>query len=144
MSDLELFELVLTVRDAEASGRFYAEVVGLEPIGDFGLGWASFWVGDKAGNRWLGLRQGTLLYEEHSPLPEGNRFGPVHFAFKLPESEMEKALERLRAHGVEVLGPERWGPGRFEGTSYYFYDLDANMLEFWFPSRAPGPSPERV
>lgn len=133
MAKPQMFELVLTVRDAQAATAFYRDAVGLEPIGDFGPGWGSFWVGDKAENRWLGLREGSLMFEEHSPLPEGRRFGPVHYAFKLPEAQKEAALERLRAHGVEVLGPEHWGPGRFEGTSYYFYDLDANLLEFWFP-----------
>ncbi|MBA3726137.1 MAG: VOC family protein [Armatimonadetes bacterium] len=129
----DLFELVLCVKDVDVAAAFYREVVGLEPISRPGNGWASFWAGEKNENRWLGLRQGSLLYEQHSPLPEGHRFGPVHYAFKLPASEFDATLERLRAHDITVYGPENWEPGRFEGSSYYFYDPDANLLEVWFP-----------
>src|SRR5438309_10898803 len=90
----ELFELVLCVRDVEKSARFYREVVSLEPIREPGDGWASFWAGRKEDNRWLGLREGTLLYEEHSPRAEGQRFGPVHFALKLPDSARASTLDR--------------------------------------------------
>lgn len=130
----ELFELVLCVKDAEASARFYREVVGLEPINPLSDGWGSFWVGPKEENRWLGIRQGPLLFEEHSPLPEGARFGPVHFALKVNESDIEAALARLKQHQIEILGPKEWPSGRFLGRSYYFYDPDHNLVEFWVPS----------
>ena len=133
MATAELFEIVLKVRDVEVAAAFYREVVGLEPIKGPDNGWASFWAGDKAANRWLGLRQGTLLYEEHSPLPPDRRFGPVHYALKVSLHERESALERLRSHGVTVYGPAEWEPGRFTGVSYYFYDTDNNLVEYWFP-----------
>ena len=130
----ELFEIVLVVRDVGKSAAFYREAVGLEPINPPGDGWASFWVGAKEDNKWLGLRQGHLLFEEDSPRPEGHRFGPVHFALKLPESDLQIALDRLKANGIKVLGPQEWKSGRFKGVSYYFYDPDDNLVEFWFPA----------
>jgi catechol 2,3-dioxygenase-like lactoylglutathione lyase family enzyme len=133
MAAPDLFELVLCTRDVEVAAAFYRDVVGLEPINEPSNGWAAFWAGDKNENRWLGLRNGYLLHEEHSPLPEGQRFGPAHFALKLPASELDRTLERLKAHEVPVFGPQKWAQGRFEGCSYYFYDPDANLVEFWFP-----------
>lgn len=133
MPTAELFEIVLVVKDIAQSARFYRDAVGLEPINDPSDEWASFWVGDKGDNKWLGLRKGTLLFEEHSPRPEGKRFGPVHFALKLPDRERATALERLKSHGVTILGPQEWPSGRFQGCSFYFYDPDDNLVEFWFP-----------
>jgi len=130
----ELFEIVLCVRDIDVAARFYREAVGLEPINLPGDGWASFWVGAKEDNKWLGLRHGHLLFEEFSPRAEGKRFGPVHFALKLDASDRDAALQRLKDHGVNVLGPQEWKSGRFQGASYYFYDPDDNLVEYWFPA----------
>ena len=128
-----LFELVLCVKDVDLAAEFYREAVGLEPINPPGDGWASFWVGPKEENKWLGLRQGALLFEERSPRPQGKRFGPVHFALKLDDSDKDAAIKRLTDHGVQVLGPQEWKTGRFKGVSYYFYDPDDNLVEFWIP-----------
>lgn len=134
MAPPTLIELVLCVQDVRKAARFYREVVGLEPIKEPSDGWASFWAGEKETNAWIGLRKGTLLYEEHSPFPEGERFGRVHYAMRVPTEQRELVLARLESNGVEVYGPEVWEPGRFEGASYYFYDPDGNLLEFWFPA----------
>ena len=133
MSTPDMFELVLRVKDASVAAKFYREVVGLEQMHDPDQGWASFWAGDKKDNRWLGLTEGALFFEEHSPRPEGQRFGPVHYAFKLRDSQKEASLQRLKSNGVPVYGPHVWESGRMEGASYYFYDPDDNLLEFWFP-----------
>ncbi|MFL5327386.1 MAG: VOC family protein [Gemmataceae bacterium] len=129
----ELFEIVLCVRDVDIAATFYRDAVGLEPINPPGDGWASFWVGPEEDNKWLGLRSGHLLFEEHSPRPEGQRFGPVHFALKLQANERDAALDRLKAFGITVLGPKEWLGGRFAGASFYFYDPDDNLVELWIP-----------
>lgn len=136
-----LFEIVLVVADVAAAAAFYRDAVGLEPIKAANDEWASFWLDDPATNAWLGLRKGPLLFEEHSRLPAGRRFGPVHFALRVPASEKDAALARLRGHGIEVHGPQRWGPGRFEGASYYFHDPDQNLVEYWFPGTPGGETP---
>lgn len=134
MNPPTLFELVLCVSDVPKAAQFYREVVGLEPIEEPTDEWASFRAGARETNAWIGLRKGKLLFEEHSPFPEGERFGRVHYALRMPSDQLEPTLARLRKFGVAVLGPHVWEPGRFEGVSYYFYDPDGNLLEFWFPA----------
>jgi catechol 2,3-dioxygenase-like lactoylglutathione lyase family enzyme len=79
----------------------------------------------------IALHRGSLLFEEHSPLPEGERFGRVHFAFEIARDELDEAVERVRDAGVEVYGPMEFD--WMQASSYYFYDPDANLLEFWSP-----------
>ena len=77
------------------------------------------------------LASRPALFEEHSPLPEGERFGRVHFAFEVARDDIDAAVGRVRKAGVEVHGPVEleWMNAR----SYYFYDPDGNLLEFWSP-----------
>jgi catechol 2,3-dioxygenase-like lactoylglutathione lyase family enzyme len=72
-----------------------------------------------------------LMFEEHSPFPEGERFGCVHFAFDVAPDDLEAAVARVRDAGVDVYGAVEldWMNAR----SYYFYDPDGNLLEFWSP-----------
>ena len=126
-----LAEIVLVVGDVERSARFYGEVVGLTPETPAGDGWAWFWAGEPGRTQRLALHRGPLLFEEHSPLPEGRRWGRVHYAFVVPYEKLEAAVEHVRANGVEVYGPTYFD--WMGATSYYFYDPDGNLLEFWSP-----------
>lgn len=128
-----LVEIVLVVDDVESSARFYGEVVGLTPETPSGDGWAWFWAGEPGRTQRLALSKGPLLFEERSPLPEGERWGRVHYAFLVPHEKLEAAVEHVRGSGVEVYGPTYFGWMR--ATSYYFYDPDGNLLEFWSPER---------
>ena len=125
-------EIVLIVRDVQASARFYREVVGLEPRTPADDAWAWFWAGEPGRAQSLALHKGALLFEEHSPLPEGERWGQVHFALDVPREKLEDAVEHVRSYGVEVYGPTEfeW----MQARSYYFYDPDGNLLEFWSAS----------
>jgi len=126
-----LAELVLLVEDVIVSARFYREVVGLTPETEPNQEWAWFVVGATERRQRIALHKGRLLFEEHSPHPEGERFGHVHFALEVPRARLAEAVEHLRANAVEVYGPTRleW----MRATSYYFYDPDGNLLEFWSP-----------
>jgi catechol 2,3-dioxygenase len=126
-----LAELVLVVGDVRASAAFYADVVGLAPRTEADDDWAWFWAGEPGRAQSVALHKGPLLFEEHSPLPPGERFGRVHFAFDVAREELESAVDRVRNAGVEVYGPTdfEWMRAR----SYYFYDLDGNLVEFWSP-----------
>lgn len=128
MSSMQLSELVLIVRDVPKACAFYRDIVGLKLEGQPTEDWAWFLIGDADPPQRLALTTGPLLFEEHSRLPEGNRFGPVHFAFRVDRSELDARVQRLRQHSVEVFGPQRleW----MNATSYYFYDPDQNQLEF--------------
>jgi len=131
MSSLGLAELVLIVKDVPASARFYEDVVGLTLENEPSEEWAWFWAGKQGARQRVALHRGPLLFEEHSPYPEGERFGRVHFAFEVARDELDAAAGRVRKAGVEVHGPVEleWMNAR----SYYFYDPDGNLLEFWSP-----------
>ncbi len=126
-----LSELVLIVADLARAAQFYRDVVGLtlaRPITDE---WAWFWSGEPESSAYLALHRGTLLFEEKSPLPAGQRFGRAHFAFRVARDELLARVARLRSAGVEVLGPVAlpW----MNADSIYFYDPDANLVEYWTP-----------
>ncbi len=129
-----LAELVLIVEDVRQAAAFYRDVVGLAPETEADEAWAWFWVDAPGGAQRLALHRGPLLFEEHSPLPEGARWGPIHFALNVPHERLAEAVAHVRSHGVPVYGPVDldWMHAR----SYYFYDPDANLVEFWSPDPA--------
>lgn len=131
MSSRGFAEIVLVVEDVPRAARFYEEVVGLTSRTEANDEWAWFWAGMPGMAQSLALRRGPLLFEEHSPLPEGERFGRVHYAFEVAHDDLDKAVARVRSAGVEVFGPVDFDWMR--ARSYYFYDPDGNLLEFWSP-----------
>lgn len=133
MMSAGIHEIVLVVKDIAKAARFYRDVIGLTLRGEPSEEWASFATVSLENPQWLGLRKGSLLYEEYSPRPQGERFGPVHFALQALDSSPEGFLEKARSHGVKVHGPEAW-KGRMKGKSYYCYDPDDNLVEYWFPA----------
>ncbi len=137
MSSRGFAELVLIVEDVPAAARFYKDVVGLTLEHETSDEWAWFWAGEPGTPQRIALHRGTLLFEEHSPFPEGERFGRVHFAFEVAREDLDESLERVRSAGVEVYGPVDFD--WMQARSYYFYDLDGNLLEFWSPSLADAP-----
>jgi catechol 2,3-dioxygenase-like lactoylglutathione lyase family enzyme len=124
-------EIVLVVADVRAAARFYRDVVGLAPETEAGDEWAWFWAGEPGRAQRIALHKGSLLFEEHSPLPAGERWGQVHYAFEVPRDNLEAAVEHVRRQGVEVYGPTDFA--WMKARSYYFFDLDGNLLEFWSP-----------
>jgi catechol 2,3-dioxygenase-like lactoylglutathione lyase family enzyme len=132
MSSRGFAELVLIVDDVPKAARFYRDVVGLEPEHETGDEWAWFWAGTPGDTQRIALHRGSLLFEEHSPYPEGERFGRVHFAFDVAREDLDAAVQRVRDAGVEVYGPVEFD-APFNACSYYFYDPDGNLLEFFSP-----------
>ena len=47
----------------------------------------------------------------------------------MPRNRLETAVEHVEGKGVEVYGPTHFD--WMNATSYYFYDPDGNLLEFW-------------
>jgi catechol 2,3-dioxygenase-like lactoylglutathione lyase family enzyme len=131
LSSRGLSELVLIVQDVPKASRFYQEVVGLELEQEPSDDWAWFWAGKVGDPQRIALHNGSLLFEEHSPFPEGHRFGTVHFALDVAPEDLDASVERVRAAGVEVYGPVEFD--WMNARSYYFYDPDGNLLEFWSP-----------
>ncbi len=122
-------EIVLVVEHVDGAARFYEEVVGLVPEKGADEEWAWFWAGVPGKAHQVALRKGPLLFEEHSPRPEGERWGQVHLAFEVPRDKLPDAVEHVQGEGLEVFGPVRleW----MGADSYYFYDPDGNLLEWW-------------
>jgi len=124
-------EIVLIVKDFTAAARFYRDVVGLELEIEPSEDWAWFLIGAEGRRQRLALHRGALLFEEHSPRPVGIRFGAVHFTLEVSPERLEDAATHLRSHGVDVYGPTRFD--WMNAKSYYFFDLDGNLVEFWAP-----------
>ena len=132
MFSVGLAEIVLIVKDVRAAARFYRDVVGLVPETEANEEWAWFWAGEPGHAQRVAVHKGSLLFEDQSPLPGGERWGQVHYAFNVPHEKLESAVEHVRAKDIEVYGPTNflW----MNAVAYYFYDLDGNLLEFWSPS----------
>jgi catechol 2,3-dioxygenase-like lactoylglutathione lyase family enzyme len=115
-----LSELVLEVADLEAARRFYGEVLGLEEtrLGERRDDRLWYLVGD-------GARLG--LWTPQVGIAGGRGGAHVHFAFAVPDSEIEAIHRRIVAAGAEVEGPLQLGPGR----AIYVTDPDGNVVEFW-------------
>jgi len=133
MASAGIHEIVLVVSDIHRAVRFYRDVVGLTLRDEPTEVWASFATISLEDPQWLGLRKGELLFEEHSPRPAGQRFGPVHFALRSRERSPEAFLQRAREHGSIIYGPQEWTQ-RMRGISYYCYDPDDNLFEYWYPA----------
>ena len=91
-----LAELVLIVEDVPRAADFYREVVGLEPESPADEEWAWFFAGAADRSQRIALHKGSLLFEEHSPHPEGQRFGNVHFALEVPRGRLDEAVAHVR------------------------------------------------
>ena len=129
-----LAEIVLIVNDVRAAARFYRDIVGLAPENEADDAWAWFWADAPGQAQRVALHKGTLLFEDQSPLPAGERWGQVHYAFNVPRERLAAAVDHVRNHDVEVYGPVHFD--WMNATSYYFYDPDGNLLEFWSPDPA--------
>ena len=113
-------ELVLEVSDLDRARAFYRDGLGFEEtlFGEGAEGRYWYLVGDSA-------RLG--IWTEQVGLAGGRGGAHVHFAFHLPDKEIDTLLERLIDAGAEVEGPVQLGPGR----AIYVTDPDGNVVEFW-------------
>ncbi|HEX6228466.1 MAG TPA: VOC family protein [Solirubrobacterales bacterium] len=113
-------ELVLEVSDLDAARAFYRDLLGFEET-LYGEGRDDrYWylVGDSA-------RLG--LWTPQTGIAGGRGGAHVHFAFHLPDAEIDAMLERLSEADAAVEGPIQLGPGR----AIYLTDPDGNVVEFW-------------
>ena len=113
-------ELVLEVSDLDAARRFYRDVLGFEETlyGEGAEGRYWYLVGDTA-------RLG--LWTQQVGLAGGRGGEHVHYAFSVPDGEIDRLRERIEGAGAEVEGPIQLGPGR----AIYVTDPDGNVVEFW-------------
>ena len=133
MYSTALAEIVLVVKNLKTSTDFYRKVVGLKlrPEGT-NPKWSWFYAGEPSAGQSLALTtHRPLLFEEKSPLPPDRRWGPIHYALNVPRQNLDRAVQNVRSHKVEVYGPVEFD--WMHAAAYYFYDPDGNLVEFWSP-----------
>jgi catechol-2,3-dioxygenase len=111
-------ELTLQARDMAALERFYTDAVGLEVLA-------------REDDRiWLAAgecsRLGLWAPGEKEFGDEGGAH--VHFAFSAAPGRLDALVERLRANGADVRGPEEHDGG---DRSIYVEDPEGNVMEVW-------------
>lgn len=112
--------LTLPTRDVQRSLAFFAHVLGWRPI-------------ERPGNisrkaAWLEIAPGQELHllevPDFAPSAYEREFGR-HVAFAVPLSGFDELQRRLRAHGAELILPER--PTPFQ--RFFFRDPDGYVFE---------------
>ena len=112
----------IPVSDIAKSTQFYTEVVGCKHLSTVPSGQMAFL--DAAGTC-------LILVERNPPInPVAENHGGVHHAFAIAHEDYEKALDHLRAHGVEITFEEDRQGGVLNGPRAYFHDPDGTVLEF--------------
>jgi catechol-2,3-dioxygenase len=111
-------EVTLETRNLARLERFYVDGFGLEVLAR------------ESDRVWLaaGARARLGLWA-----PGRKEFGDrggrhVHFAFSAAPGGLDALVERLRAHGADVRGPERHSGG---DRSLYVTDPEGNVVEVW-------------
>lgn len=123
---LGVVETSLYVDDLDRAARFYAGVLGLEPIGREAGRHAFFRAG--AQDVLLLFHAAQTLQGEH--LPAHGTTGPGHCALGIAAGSADAWRARLAAHGVAVEHEEVWPRG---GRSLYFRDPAGNSVELVTP-----------
>ena len=113
---------IVPVRDAEASVRFYTEVLGLEADGKDG----PFWV--------IRVTSDTMLL-----LAPWGTDGGQHLAFAMAPDEFDAAFAWIKAAGVpygdsfhgvgNMQGPGNEFGARGMGPAVYLFDPDRHLIE---------------
>ncbi len=131
-----IHHLGLTVQDADASARWYADVLGFHRIGEF-VSPTSMW--RKVFLRHEGLAARLGLAEHFSggagPFDE-RRVGLDHLAFEVSDrAELDRWAARLTAAGVvhSPIAPSNTVPG---AAVLVFRDPDNMQLELYFDPSA--------
>ncbi len=121
MEPLRLDHLVLTVSDVEATSRWYAETLGLEPF-KFGQGRHALRVGDQKIN--LHPVNAEISPKASVPVP-----GSADLCF-VTGTDLAAVSARLTGAGVDIVaGPVARSGARAALRSIYIRDPDGNLIE---------------
>jgi catechol 2,3-dioxygenase-like lactoylglutathione lyase family enzyme len=116
-----LDHLVLTVRDVEATCRFYARVLGMESV--------TFAGGRRAlrfGRQKINLHQAGSEFEPKAAKPTP---GSADLCF-IAATALVDVIDALRASGVEIIeGPVQRSGATGPIQSVYIRDPDFNLIE---------------
>jgi catechol 2,3-dioxygenase-like lactoylglutathione lyase family enzyme len=116
-----LDHLVLTVKNIEATCRFYAQVLGLQVL--------TFGNERKAlafGSQKINLHEQGKEFEPKAGLPTPGS-ADLCFITRVP---LQEVIQHLTDSGVEIIkGPAKQSGARGEILSVYFRDPDLNLIE---------------
>ena len=116
--------VVLKVRDAERSARFYRDVLGLKEVarGNFGRPMVFFSTGENHHD------VAVMEVGPQAPLPEAGGVGLYHVAVLYPDrATLADALRRLMAAGLRLDGASDHGVSE----ALYLRDPDGNGVELY-------------
>ncbi|MDP2355420.1 MAG: VOC family protein [Beijerinckiaceae bacterium] len=112
----------IPVRDVAISREFYVNIVGCKHLFSTPKGHMSFI--DAGGVCLILVRQEGVI----NPVLQSSE--GVHHSFSIDPECFDKAVERLRSNGVEIIGEEDRQGGVVNGPRIYFRDPDGTVLEF--------------
>ncbi|HUC82095.1 MAG TPA: VOC family protein [Flavisolibacter sp.] len=121
MNIARIKETCIYVTDLEATKQFYSYKLGL-PLISFVEGRHVFF---KAGQSVLLCFVADKTLKE-TLLPPHGATGCIHFAFEVPRSEYDAALQKIKEAGIAILHEQVWEDNL---RSFYFHDPDKNLLE---------------
>ncbi len=125
-----MLETGVCVDDLAASSVFYKDILGLQTVLEldrlqaFDLG---------PGAVLLLFDREMAQYDSDTPIgfvPGHGTSGRAHFCFRIAEDDYEPWKAHLAGQGIAVTGEVRWPAG---GRSFYFADLEGNVLEMATP-----------
>jgi catechol 2,3-dioxygenase-like lactoylglutathione lyase family enzyme len=116
-----LDHLVLTVKEIEATVKFYVSVLGLQKE-EFGAGRLAL----KYGNQKINLHQ---LGKEFEPKADNPTSGSADLCF-ITDVPLDEAMGHVRSKGVEIIEvPVKRTGAVGPINSFYFRDPDMNLIE---------------
>lgn len=116
MKVMQLNHVALHVMDVERSRRYYAQVLGLEPLPRPAFSFAGAWLR-------LGADQELHLIGDRTQAVHSHSLG-THFALRVPS--IAAAEMHLKGCGVEYTGPMRRPDGAWQ---IFIVDPDGHYVE---------------
>ena len=121
MNIVSIDHIVLTVRDINATARFYESVLGMSKE-MFGEGRIAL----KFGNQKINLHQYGSEFEPKADIPKP---GSEDLCL-VTEVPLQEAMEHVREEGVAIIkGPVSRTGATGPIRSFYFRDPDGNLIE---------------
>lgn len=121
MNIARIKETCIYVTDLQATKQFYSYKLGL-PLISLVDGRHVFF---KAGSSVLLCFVADKTRNEKE-LPPHGAGGSVHFAFEVPRTDYDAALQKIQQEGITILHEHVW---KDKLRSFYFHDPDENLVE---------------